>query len=72
MRRKSLIDCSNKRSVFNFEVLILYVQDYFHVSFDQFKNIKNKDQTKESKSSLMKLSIRPKISGAEFACSHGH
>ena len=72
MRRKNLIDCSNNRSMFNFEVLILYMQDNFHVGFDQLKNIKIKDQTKEAKSSFMKLLIRPKISGAEFACSHGH
>ena len=52
MRPKNLIDCSNNRSKFKFEVMILDMQDYFHVGFDQFKNIKNKDQTKEAKEAL--------------------
>ena len=38
--------------MFNFEVLILYMQDNFHVGFDQLKNIKMKDHTKEAKSPL--------------------
>ena len=28
------------------------MQDYFHTGFDQFKNIKNKDQTKEAEEAL--------------------
>ena len=69
MRRKNVIDFSKNRSMFKFEVLILDMQDYFHVGFDQFKNIKTKDQPIFF---LMKLWIRPRISEAEFACSHGH
>ena len=64
VRRKNVIDFSKNRSMFKFEVLILDMQDYFHVGFDQFKNIKTKDQPN--------FFLRPRISEAEFACSHGH